>query len=129
VSQTKFIAYGEQGFWAYDVAHNIFLKCLIDAAEASSESNADWLSTAISSWRTACIPDIGLRLNANWTTSQKQMFVELAGEACAKLAARESIPAEESSRGQYLTICASTLEAQRLFSQQSSSNSAMQSLH
>jgi hypothetical protein len=95
VSQAKFIAYGEQGFWAYDVAHNIFLKCLIDAAEASSESNADWLSTAISSWRTACIPDIGLRLNANWTTSQKQIFVGLAGEACAKLAARESIPAEE----------------------------------
>jgi hypothetical protein len=95
VSQTKFIAYGENGFWAYDVAHNIFLKYLIDAAVVSSGSNTDWLSIAIASWRTACLPDFGLKLEANWTSAQRQTFIALASEACAMFAARESIPSEE----------------------------------
>ena len=95
MSQTKFIAYGEQGFWAYDVALNIFLKHLIDAAEASSESSANWLSTAISSWRVACVPDYGLTIDASWSPAQRQTFIDLANEACTNLAARESISAAE----------------------------------
>ncbi len=95
VSQTKFIEYGEQGFWAYDVAQNIFLKHLIDAAEASDQAQTDWLSDAISDWRVSCVPDYGLTLETSWTSAQKQTFVDLASDACARLATRESIPAGE----------------------------------
>jgi hypothetical protein len=95
VSQTKFIAYGEQGFWAYDVALNIFLKHLIDATETNEHAETEWLSGAISAWRVACVPDFGLTLETNWSPPQQHTFIELANKACAELAARESISAEE----------------------------------
>lgn len=99
MSKTKFVAYGDwsqaPGFWAYDVALNVFLKYLIDAAQANEQANTAWLSSAISDWRVACVPDFMLRLDANWSSEQRQTFLDLAEEACAKLAARESIPAEE----------------------------------
>ncbi|HET9282078.1 MAG TPA: hypothetical protein VFR24_08965 [Candidatus Angelobacter sp.] len=50
---------------------------------------------AISDWRVACVPDYGLTLDPTWSLAQQQTFLALAEEACAKLAARESIPAEE----------------------------------
>jgi hypothetical protein len=80
VSKTKFVEYGDlnrplgdlpHGFWVYDVGLDIFLKYLIDAAQASEQANTAWLSSAISEWRL------------------------LAEDACARLEARESIPAEE----------------------------------
>lgn len=95
MSKTKFVAYADCGFWAYDVALDIFLKHLIDAAEASEQADTEWLSTAISDWRFACVPDYGLTLDANWSPAQQQTFLDLAEEACTRLAARESIPAEE----------------------------------
>lgn len=104
MSKTKFVEYGDpnrpldvlpHGFWAYDVALDIFLKHLIDAGEASEQADAPWLSEAISSWRYACVPDYGLTLDANWPTAHRQTFLALAEEACARIAARESIPAEE----------------------------------
>jgi hypothetical protein len=105
VSKTKFVEYGDRGprahgvirlgFWAYDVSLNIFLKHLIDAAEASEQANTVWLSSAISDWRVACVPDFTLMLDASWSPGQRQTFLDLAEEACAKLAARESISAEE----------------------------------
>jgi hypothetical protein len=60
MSKTKFVEYAIHGFWAYDVALHIFLKHLIDAAEACDEASTPWLSNAISSWRMACMPDYGL---------------------------------------------------------------------
>jgi hypothetical protein len=96
VSQTKFVEFGGRGFWAYDVAAGVFLKHLIDAAEASSQASAPWLSNAVSSWRVqAGITDFGLTLDPDWSTAQRQAFIALAEEACSKLAARESIPARE----------------------------------
>src|SRR5262249_45079298 len=104
MSKTKFIAYGNRdwaygdipsGFWAYDVALDVFLKHLIDAAEASEGTNTAWLSTAISDWRLACVPDYGLTLDASWSAAQRQTFLALAEEACTRLATRESIPSEE----------------------------------
>jgi len=96
VSKTQFVGFGEEGFWAYDVALGIFLKHLIDAADASGQADAPWLSEAVSSWRvTACISDYGLTLTADWSTAQWKTFLILVEEACARLAARESIPAGE----------------------------------
>ena len=89
---TKFVAYQGHGFWAYDVALGIFLKYLINVAEESSEAAHTWLSGRVSSWRViACIHDIGLTLEADWSAVQRQMFVALAEEACARLATRDSI--------------------------------------
>ena len=95
MSKTKFVKFGTQGFWAYDVALHVFLKHLIDAAEASDQAAGTWLAGDVSSWRLACIPDYGLTLDTDWPTEQRRSFVALAEEACAALAKRESIPAEE----------------------------------
>jgi hypothetical protein len=96
VSKTQFVKYSNNGFWAYDVALGIFLKHLIDAAEASDQADMPWLSDAMSWWRTvACISDYGLTLDEGWSEAQQQTFIALAEEACERLANRESIPAEE----------------------------------
>jgi hypothetical protein len=96
VSKTKYVEYGSHGFWAYDVGLGVFLKHLIDAGEASDQAGTAWLSAAVSSWRaTAGIPDIGLTLDAGWSTEQRQAFVALVADACARLAKRASIPAAE----------------------------------
>lgn len=96
MSKKKYVEYAARGFWAYDVGPGVFLKHLIDAGEASDEVGMGWLSAAISSWRAAAgIPDIGLTLNADWLAGQRQTFVALVEDACARLAKRESIPAEE----------------------------------
>jgi len=109
VTKTQFVNYADRGFWAYDVALGVFLKHLIDAAEASGRADTTWLSSAVSSWRTvACISDYGLTLDEKWSAAQRQTFVALAEDACARLAARESIPAEEIVRWHLL-------EDQRIF--------------
>lgn len=96
MSRTKYVDYGDRGFWAYDVALDIFLKHLIDAARARDEASTPWLSAAIMDWmRTASIADIGLSLDPGWSAAQRQAFIDLAGDACATLAKRESISAEE----------------------------------
>jgi hypothetical protein len=64
-------------------------------AEASDQAKTEWLSSAIESWREACIPDFGLTLDPSWSPAQLQTFIALAEEASAKLAKRALIPAEE----------------------------------
>jgi hypothetical protein len=96
VGKTQFVSYSENGFWAYDVALPIFLKHLIDAAEASDQAELPWLSEAISWWRTvACISDYGLTLGEGWSEAQQETFIALAEDACQRLANRDAIPAEE----------------------------------
>src|SRR5208282_4217849 len=73
VAKTQFVNYANRGFWAYDVALGVFLKHLIDAAEASGQADTTWLSSAVGSWRTvACISDYGLTLDSNWSAAQRQ---------------------------------------------------------
>jgi hypothetical protein len=96
MTKTKYIEFGNRGFWAYDVALGVFLKHLIDAAEKSGQAKRAWLSTAISSWReVACISDYGLKLESGWSAAKRQAFIALAEVACARLAERASIPAGE----------------------------------
>jgi hypothetical protein len=96
VSRTQYVEHANGGFWAYDVTLGVFLKHLIDAAEASEQASAEWLSSAISSWReVACISDYGLSLDARWSEAQQQSFVALTEVAYARLAERTSIPAAE----------------------------------
>jgi hypothetical protein len=96
VSKTKYIKYANSGFWAYDVTLSVFLKHLIDAAEASDEARTERLSRDISFWRVvACIPDYGLSLDARWPDMQRQNFIALAEVACSLLTEKTSIPAAE----------------------------------
>jgi len=96
MSKSKFVRFGNEGFWAYDVALGVFLKHLIDAAESNEQIVTPWLSQAVSSWRvTACIQDLGESLQEDWSASQRLAFVAMAEQACAILASRESIPAQE----------------------------------
>jgi hypothetical protein len=96
LSKTQFISFGNEGFWAYDVALGIFLKHVIDAAEASDHANTVWLSSETDSWRdVACNSDYGLTLDPEWLAEQRQTFIVLAEEACTTLGTRRSIAAEE----------------------------------
>jgi hypothetical protein len=96
MTATKGIAFEGRFFWAYDVAAGVFLKHLIDEAEASQQADAPWLSQAVSRWRVqAAVTECGLTLEEDWSSAQRQTFIELAEAACKKLAARESIPAKE----------------------------------
>ncbi len=96
MSKTKYVEYAGRGFWAYDVGLSVFLKHLIEAAEASDEAGSAWLSNAVSSWReTACIGDIGLTLDASMSSEHQHTLVTLAEDACARLGKRVSIPADE----------------------------------
>ena len=66
------------------------------ASSCRGAGGTAWLSAAVSSWRAAAgIPDIGLTLDAGWSAEQRQTFVALVEDACARLAKRVSIPAEE----------------------------------
>jgi len=96
VSKTQSVTYAEHGFWAYDVAVGIFLKHLIDAAQASGEASTAWLSQAVASWRVwAVVSDYGVALDRRWSAEQRKTFIALAEEACTALATRDSIPAKE----------------------------------
>ena len=96
MTATKGVKFGRRFFWAYDVAAGVFLKYLLDEAEASEHANEPWLSVAMSHWRVqAAITESGLTLEEQWSSAERQVFIRLAEAACQKLATRESIPAEE----------------------------------
>lgn len=96
MTRTQFVESAGNGFWAYDVGLGVFLKHLIDAAEARGHADAPWLSQAVSWWRVvACISDYGLRIGDAWSPDERDAFVALADEACRNLATREAISAEE----------------------------------
>ena len=96
MSAKQFVKYTDRGFWAYDVAVGVLLKYLLDAAQESREANTAWLSEAASSWRLwAVISDFGFTLDEHWSAEQRNTFIALMEQACAALATRYSIPAEE----------------------------------
>jgi hypothetical protein len=76
----------------------VFLKYLVDVAEASEDANEPWLTDAVSRWRVqAAIAECGLTLEEPWSSAPRQVFINLAEGACKKLRTRESIPAEEAA--------------------------------
>jgi hypothetical protein len=89
VTKTQFVEYEGRGFWAYDVGLGVFLKHLIDAAEASGQAADPWLEETVAWWRVvACVSDYGLDLGPP-TDAQRQLLIAL------KLAKRPSIGADE----------------------------------
>src|SRR6266496_2724854 len=96
MTATKGFHFEGRFLWAYDVAAGVFLKYLIDEVEASEQAGEPWLSEAVSHCRVqAAITECGLTLEEGWSSTQRQIFIELADAACKKLATRQSIPAKE----------------------------------
>lgn len=90
------VQYGDRSFWTYDILHDIFLKYLIDAAAAYDPGGSSWLAAEIESWRfAACIIDVGIALDEDWSAEQRQTLCKLIDDACKDLASRTSIPPRE----------------------------------
>ena len=130
MTATKGIEFEGRFFWAYDVAAGVFLKHLIDEAEASEQADAAWLSQAVSDWRVqAVIIEFGLTLEEEWSSAQRQIFTELADAACKKLRnARIDTGGGNCQLACSKTNCVFFLVPQRKFSQRLSSNWAMRLL-
>jgi hypothetical protein len=99
MSKTRFIEYGGDGFWAYDVAMGVFLKHLIDQACRQVERQTlAWLTDSIDRWReNAVVPDVRLYLDPGWTDDQRRLVRTLIDDACRDLEKSESISAEEAA--------------------------------
>jgi hypothetical protein len=95
VSATVFVHFGDRGFWAYDIVLGVFLKYLIDVAEATGYSHAPFLNEAVQHWRLAPIANFGFHLEKSWTALQRHNVIGFAEQVCARLATRDSIPMEE----------------------------------
>ena len=99
VSKTAFVRYGDDGFWTYDVALSIFLKHLIDVAQPrANEPDAGWLGEEAAWWRVvAGVGEgaYGFEIKRPWSRAQRDLFVELARQACDVMAKRDGWSAEE----------------------------------
>jgi hypothetical protein len=97
MTRTQFVECAESGFWAHDVALGVFLKHLIDVADARSrEPGASWLVEAVDAWRVvAWVGDYGLNLGETRSSAQHGTFLALAREACARIGRRERFLAIE----------------------------------
>jgi hypothetical protein len=74
----------------------VFLKHLLDAAEASPEAEAPWLEEPMHGWRVAaCISDVGYVVDDDWSEEEREKFLRLAEQACAEIGKREWFSAEE----------------------------------
>ena len=96
MSQTQFVEYRGEGFWAYDVAVGVFLKHLIDQATVYIERQpCEWLRDCREEWRViAVISDYGFHLDPAWTDGQRQILMTLIESACRELEKSALIPAE-----------------------------------
>lgn len=96
MSKKQSVGFGDRWFWVYDVSLGALVKHVIDAAEASSSDERDWLSEQVESWRvTIGVGDLAFLIDPAWSPAQLQLFVDLVEEACGVLAGREAIPATE----------------------------------
>jgi hypothetical protein len=97
MSQTLFVRFRDDGFWAFDVVSAVFLKHLIDATTPHLERHDEpWLADAVAKWRfNAVCGDLGLFLDDSWSHEQITTFTGLARVACDALSKRDKIPAEE----------------------------------
>lgn len=96
MSATKYVTYGDRGFWVYDIVLGVFVKHLIDAIEAmTGVSRAPFLDKALQHWRLAPFLDIGFHFEKSWTELQHQNVIAFTEAACTRLATRDSIPMEE----------------------------------
>ena len=98
MSQTQFVEYGEDWFWAYDVGLGVFLKHVIDVAqERSDEPGEEWPTDSLLEWWrvVATTSGYGLSLGEGWSAPQTARFLFLSREACARIRRRDVFSAAE----------------------------------
>ena len=95
MSATVFVHFGDRGFRSYDIILGVFLKHLLEVAEATGYSHAPFLDEAIQHWRLAPNVNFGFHLKKSWTALQRVNVITFVEQACARLASRDSIPMEE----------------------------------
>ena len=97
MSKTLYVHCEGRGFWAFDVASSVLLKFLIDAAqEPAMTEEGEWLQAVVEHWRVnAVIPDLGVYLDDNWTSSQVATVIKLLRSAAQSLRMQTSLPAGE----------------------------------
>ena len=98
MSQTLYVSFRDNGFWAYDVASSVFLEFLIDAATQLADGDSNhWLTEAIQHWRVnAVISDSGFHLDDDWSESQIDTVIDLCCKAVAAIRDYGDIPASEA---------------------------------
>lgn len=97
MSQTVFVEYKGNGFWAYHVALGVLLKHLIDAASVEAvQSGSAWLQSCTEKWRVnAVVPDFSLVLDKRWSDAERATLVRLLDEVVDKLTTRATISSQE----------------------------------
>ena len=97
MSRTSFIRYGEDGFWAYDVALGILLKHLIDVAEPLCAEDI-WLRGRVDFWRVVAIPETDYRLDlSGWSDRDPGILRRLLEVSIVALEEKGSISSDEAS--------------------------------
>jgi hypothetical protein len=83
MSQTTYINFRGNGFWAYDVVSSVFLRFMINAAIERTAANTDeWLNDTLENWRVnAVTPDLGFYLDDDWPHTKIATVVELCQRA------------------------------------------------
>lgn len=97
MSRSKYVSYGENVFWVFDVELNIFLKFLIDVGiDYLKKHNEAWLSSEIEDWQfIAIVSDIGLGFDCESPSHKIKTIIELIQIACQNLSTTEFITATE----------------------------------
>jgi hypothetical protein len=105
MSRTFYVKFKGRGFCCFDVVGKIFLKHLIDAAEASLLDSSDmpqigfknaWLEHVIQKWRVAAIvTEYAFFLEDQWVDEQVDFACALIERACEMLSRRQQISAKE----------------------------------
>lgn len=98
MSQTLYVGFRDNGFWAYDVVSSVFLKFLIDAASGFADGDPNrWLAEATQHWRVNAITsDFGLYLDDDWSGSEVDTVIDLCGKAIAAIREYGDIPSAEA---------------------------------
>lgn len=81
-------------FWAKSYGLSIVIAATVEAADRRGD--LAWLDETIESWRVqACVRDLGMTLDDDWSPEQVGVVASLVDEAGRWLAGRGSLPAAE----------------------------------
>jgi hypothetical protein len=96
MSQTLYVDFRGDGFWAFDVVSSVFLKHMIDVASDSAVASEPWLAETIQNWRVnAVISDMGLFLEDDWSEKQIETVIDICGAAVTAIRSNGDMSAAE----------------------------------
>jgi hypothetical protein len=94
VSGTVYIGFRDRGVWATSTGLAVLLGAMVGCVE--KRSDAGWLEPVGASWRVqACIRDLGMTLEPDWTFGEVQGVVDVIDEAVSWLMAKGTLEPDE----------------------------------